>query len=84
MDPTETEIKHAIGLLRALPPGWKGPMAIIPVDPECRWDDGSGPCGEPLDSVSILLYEESAEAVAFCKHHIDCLKSGLDRWRAMS
>ena len=88
MGPTETEIQHALKLLREVE-HWEGRMAVIPIDPLCLWDDGSGACGEHLEFVSILLQKEKdggygADAVAFCKRHTECLQAGLERRRTMA
>jgi hypothetical protein len=87
MNPTEIEIYHAIELLREAE-NWTGKLAAVPIDPVCLWDDGSGPCGELLSNICILLQEKgnahSVDAVAFCEHHTKCMQEGLRRWRTMA
>ena len=86
--PTAPEISHSMTLLREVP-GWDGRVAMVPIDPVCLWDDGGGPCEEPLGKASLLLLvdedgEHSAHVLALCEHHANCMEAGVVKWRAMS
>jgi hypothetical protein len=90
--PTEAEISHGITLLRDTQ-NWKGHVAVIPVDPVCRWNQGGGTqvCGDPVENAVVLLSDaakakvgDPVEVIVFCKHHTNCLVEAVGRWRRMS
>lgn len=88
-EPSEPEIQHAIQLLREVS-NWEGGMAVVPIDKQCAWDHGDGPCGMCLSNVCILLQVDEKEdvrpwvdAVAFCSWHTRCMQAGLERWRKL-
>ena len=86
-DPTDHEIEHAMTLLQSAE-HWDGRMTLIPIDPLCLWDDGSGPCGRILEECCVLLEEEdrnySAHVLVLCAYHAKCVEAGLLKWRSLS
>ena len=83
-DPTEKEITHAFTLLRESN-DWEGRFASLPIDANCKWDDGDGPCLKDLYNVIALLCEnESVEVLGLCEHHSVCMEAAIKKWRKMN
>ena len=56
--PTEDEIQHGMTLLRDTQ-NWEGHVAVVPVDPVCRWNPNGGNtvCGDPVQNAVVLLLD---------------------------
>jgi len=81
----DAEIQHGMKLLREID-DWDGPVAVVEIDPVCKWDHGAGRCGRPLARIVIVLRakERSVDAVAYCEHHAECMETAVQRWRDMA
>ena len=85
-EPTEAEIEHGITLLRDTTQ-WEGHVAVVPIDSVCKWSPpDTDPCGKPLEDAVVLLTVggKTAQVIAFCHHHANCMAEAVQKWRTMA
>lgn len=86
-NPTPQDIDHGIELLREAhnDQKWKGKVAFVPIDFECRWGYPNNTCGSSLQQVVILPFEnlDGVHALGLCAHHAKCLEAAIEKWRSM-